>query len=138
MGGYLASLYASMHPEVDRLVLLAPAFHFGARWQEVAGAEKIRLWQETGWMDVFHYGTGNMRRLHRALLSDALSHQPAPDFAQPALIFHGTGDTVVPVEFSRQFAANHENVELVELDSGHELGDVLDTITFEAVPFLIA
>jgi uncharacterized protein len=28
MGGYLAALYAARHPEVERLVLLAPAFSF--------------------------------------------------------------------------------------------------------------
>src|SRR5271166_4623037 len=32
MGGYLASLYAAAHPEVVRLVLLAPAFGFAERW----------------------------------------------------------------------------------------------------------
>ena len=31
MGGYLAALYAERHPEVDRVVLLAPAFDFWAR-----------------------------------------------------------------------------------------------------------
>ena len=31
MGGYLAALYASRHPEIDRMVLLAPAFGFGTR-----------------------------------------------------------------------------------------------------------
>src|SRR5690349_12966289 len=28
MGGYLAALYAAAHPEVEKLVLLAPAFNF--------------------------------------------------------------------------------------------------------------
>src|SRR4051812_186763 len=39
MGGYLAALYAERHPEVSRLVLLAPAFRFAYRWQERMGAE---------------------------------------------------------------------------------------------------
>ena len=34
MGGYLAALYASRHPETERMVLLAPAFDFVRRWQE--------------------------------------------------------------------------------------------------------
>jgi pimeloyl-ACP methyl ester carboxylesterase len=37
MGGYLAALYALRHPEVKRLVLLAPAFHFPQRWPEELG-----------------------------------------------------------------------------------------------------
>jgi len=35
MGGYLASLYAARHSdEVQRVVLLAPAFDFASRWNE--------------------------------------------------------------------------------------------------------
>jgi uncharacterized protein len=37
MGGYLASQYASRHPEVEKLVLMAPAFHFHARWPKMIG-----------------------------------------------------------------------------------------------------
>src|SRR5580658_10519039 len=40
MGGYLASLYAAAHPEMARLVLLAPAFGFARRWDERIGAPK--------------------------------------------------------------------------------------------------
>ena len=40
MGGYLAALYASTHPEIDRMVLLAPAFGFGNRWAETFGEQK--------------------------------------------------------------------------------------------------
>src|ERR1700693_2492947 len=37
MGGYLAALYASRHPEVPKLVLMAPAFGFARRWAERLG-----------------------------------------------------------------------------------------------------
>src|SRR5262249_42588742 len=33
MGGYLAAIYAWIHPEVAKLVLLAPAFGFARRWE---------------------------------------------------------------------------------------------------------
>ena len=52
LGGYLAALYAAAHPEVDRLILLAPAFDFCARWARLAGAGKMQNWRETGWADV--------------------------------------------------------------------------------------
>src|SRR6266849_1150851 len=32
LGGYLAALYAARHPEVERVILFAPAFHFAHRW----------------------------------------------------------------------------------------------------------
>ena len=40
MGGYLAALYAETHPEVEKLLLLAPAFNFYNRWAEEMGQKK--------------------------------------------------------------------------------------------------
>lgn len=130
MGGYLASLYAAAHPEATRLVLLAPAFGFAPRWNDKIG--------EPGPADfeVFHYGDKRMRRVHYGLIEDALRFPDAPGFTQPAWIFHGIHDDVVPIRFSRNFAATRANVRLTELDSDHELLDVLDRIVEDAVPFL--
>jgi hypothetical protein len=136
MGGYLAALYAASHPEVERLVLLAPAFGFASRWREMQGPEVISHWRDTGWLEVFHYGDKKQRRVHYGLLEDAANFPGFPDFRQDALIFHGVNDAVVPVELSREFVASHPNAVLREMDSDHELLDVLDVIMGEAVPFL--
>jgi pimeloyl-ACP methyl ester carboxylesterase len=72
------------------------------------------------------------------LYQDALKYPAEPDFDQPALIFHGLNDTVVPIGLSRQFASSHPNTQLTELDSDHELLNVLRYITDTAVPFLNA
>ncbi len=135
MGGYLASLYASKHPEVVRVVLLAPAFDFASRWQQrwpdaPDGAKAASI-------DLFHYAEQASRPIHYGLIEDALQYPPFPDFHQPALIFHGLHDDVVPVELSRQFAATHPATQLIELDSDHELTDVLPTIEATAIPFLL-
>jgi len=137
MGGYLAALYAAAHPEVDRLVLLAPAFHFAERWNQIAGARKMEEWRDHGWLDVFHYGDNTLRPVHYGLYEDALRHDPAPGFSQQARIFHGAGDATVPVGYSRDFAAARPNAELTVLDSGHELVEVLDRIVAESAPFLL-
>ncbi|HKD08018.1 MAG TPA: YqiA/YcfP family alpha/beta fold hydrolase [Bryobacteraceae bacterium] len=136
LGGYLAALYASRHPEINRLVLLAPAFGFSSRWNELTGPEKMRSWQETGWLEVFHYAAGMPQRVHYGLYEDANRFAPEPDFTQSALIFHGSRDDVVPSECSRRFAASHPNVNLIELDSDHELTSALGEITRAAIPFL--
>jgi pimeloyl-ACP methyl ester carboxylesterase len=136
MGGYLAALYAATHPEVERLVLLAPAFGFASRWREMRDPEVISRWRDTGWLEVFHYGDKSLRRVHFGLLEDAANYPAFPDFRQAALIFHGVNDSVVPVELSREFVASHPNTGLREMDSDHELLSVLDVITGEAVPFL--
>jgi pimeloyl-ACP methyl ester carboxylesterase len=128
MGGYLAALYASMHPEVERMVLMAPAFSFAQRWKDkaVEGAD----------LEVYHYGDKTTRRVHYGLIQDALQYPANPACDQPTLIFHGIHDDVVPVEFSRGVAAMHPNVRLTELNSDHELLDVLPQIIHEAVDFL--
>lgn len=138
MGGYLAALYAEAHPEVERLVLLAPAFGFAARWREMQGPEVIANWQESGWLDVFHYGGEAMRKVHYELFEDAQNFPAFPDFRQPALIFHGVTDSVVPVDLSGEFVKSHPAAILRELNSDHELLDALGLITGEAIPFLTA
>jgi uncharacterized protein len=138
MGGYLAAIYAAAHPETDRLVLLAPAFGFAPRWREMQGPDVIEQWAKSGWLEVFHYGDQALHRIHYGLFENALNFPPEPDFRQPALIFHGRKDTVVPISLSRAFAASHPSVELHELESDHELLDVLDAITNDAVPYLLS
>jgi uncharacterized protein len=136
MGGYLAALYASEHPEIQKVVLLAPAFGFAARWRDKA-RQIYGNGEPPAAFEVYHYGEKRMRQVHFRLIEDALVLPPAPDFRQPALIFHGTHDDTAPIGNSREFAAEHSNAHLVELDSDHELLNVLDAITNEAVEFLL-
>lgn len=134
LGGYLAALYASRHRQLAKLVLLAPAFGFARNW---AAAPEAEAWRKTGFLDVYHYGEKCNRRLGYQLIEDALRYDDFPDFRQPALIFHGIHDTVVPPGLSKQFAATHPNARLRLLDSDHELLNVLDSIWREAGPFLL-
>ena len=135
MGGYLAALYASRHAEVQRLVLLAPAFQFPQRWPEDLGAEKAAEWERTGRMEVFHYGEGRSMHIGWGLIEDGRRYDAEPSFSQPALIFHGTGDTVVPHTYSEAFAARHANVELRLLASDHQLTDATQVIWDRMVEF---
>lgn len=137
MGGYLAALYAARHPEVQRLVLLAPGFAFGHRWPEYLGPETVDQWRRTGFLEVFHYAENRQRKLRYSLLEDAARYEDFPDFRQPALIFHGTHDDVVPARRSEEFAAAHANARLEILDSGHDLLNVMDYIAPRIVEFLV-
>jgi pimeloyl-ACP methyl ester carboxylesterase len=129
MGGYLAALYASLHPEVERLVLLAPAFYFPHRWRTAE-------WEQTGYLDVYHYAEGRERRISYNLVRDAALYPPEPSFSQPALLFHGTEDDVVPAEYSIDFASRHLNARLRLLPSGHQLTDMVDVIWDDVARFL--
>lgn len=134
MGGYLAALYAARHTEVVKVVLMAPAFGFVKRWAESVDCE---AWRKNGYLDVYHYGEKQNRRLSYGLVEDAIQYEDFPDFRQPALIFHGIHDTVVPARLSSAFVASHANAKLHLLDSDHELLNVLDLIWQEAEPFLV-
>jgi pimeloyl-ACP methyl ester carboxylesterase len=136
MGGYLAALYAARHAEVTRLVLLAPAFCFARRWPERLGPGAVENWRRTGWMEVFHYADGRNRAVSYALLEDGARYEDYPNFTQPALIFHGAQDDVVPAELSRRFVAGHPNAALEIVDSGHEMLNVLDSIGPTVTRFL--
>jgi uncharacterized protein len=138
MGGYLAALYAARHGEVCRLVLLAPAFGFARRWPERLGADQVAQWRSTGAMPVFHYGENRSRNLSYALLEDGARYEDYPDFRQPALIFHGAHDDVVPAGYSEEFAATHPNAILEVVDSGHDLLNALDFMAPKVERFLLA
>lgn len=138
MGGYLAALHAARRPGVERLVLLAPAFRLHRRWVERLGPAEIDRWRRDDSLEVFHYGDGRMRTLRHGVLTDAAQYEDSPPFRQPALIFHGRHDDIVPARYSEEFAAARPNVTLDVLDSGHDLLDVLDRIVPKAVAFLTA
>jgi hypothetical protein len=136
LGGYLAALYAARHPEVERLILLAPALRFHRLWTQEFGPERLRLWREKGSISVFHYGAGSNQLIGYQLMEDAGRFEPDPEFSQPCLLFHGAQDPLVPIAQSAEFAAAHPNVRLIGLHSGHELTDVLDKIWEESEKFL--
>jgi uncharacterized protein len=138
LGGYLAAIYAARNPKVERLVLLAPALGFHGLWTKELGPERLQSWRENGIIPIFHYGVGHDMPLAYELMQDAEQFESFPDFSQPALIFHGKQDPIVPIQQSILFAATHPNVRLQELSSGHELIDVLADIWAQAKVFLLA
>jgi len=114
MGGYLAALFAVRHPDrVARLVLLAPAFGL-ARLLPAVTDEHVP----------------------RDLIADCQQYEDFPDVRRPTLVFHGRRDASVDYRFSVEFARARPNVELVLLDSDHQLLDVLETMKQRVGSFL--
>jgi len=137
MGGKLAALHAAPRPQqVERIVLLAPAFGLARRWGEQLGEATMRDWRERGWRNVLHYGFGEERRISYDLISDGLEYEDFPDVRQPALVIHGRRDDTVDYRLSERFAAGRENVRLALYDSDHQLLDVLEQMGREVLSFL--
>ncbi|MGJ3252103.1 MAG: YqiA/YcfP family alpha/beta fold hydrolase [Elainellaceae cyanobacterium] len=128
-GGLTAAWAAEYCPQVERLVLLAPAFCFLNYWLPKLGSEQLRHWQEHGEMPIYHYGAGTMLPLRYGFIRDM---QQYPDMQiqrpVPTLIIHGTHDDVIPISASREFAASHPWVQLMEMNSDHGLGNVLSQL----------
>ncbi len=123
LGGYLAALYAARHPEIDKVVMLAPAFKLYQRWQEMLGVAAVKEWEETGYRNFFHYATGREEALHVNFLRDASNYEDYPAFDQPALILHGRNDEVAPVVLAREFQRRTAGCRLLIFESGHGLLD---------------
>lgn len=137
MGAYVAALYAARHPEVQKLVLMAPAFAFARRWPERLGADAMAAWRTSGTMEVFHYADEKPRHIGYRLMEDGLRYEDYPAVTQPTLIFHGRQDDVVPYQLSLEFDAHHPETLVTLYDSGHDLGDVIEEMWKETERFLL-
>lgn len=137
LGGLVAARVAEGEPRVEKLVLLAPAFRFGARWRERLGEDGWARWMTDGWLEVHDHATGGTARVHADFARgvEALDHG-LPALAVPTLILHGVGDDVVPVAVSREAAAGNPRVRLLELDDDHALLATLPSILDEIEAFV--
>ncbi len=138
LGGYLAALYAARHPEVPRVVLLAPAFGFPHRWLAELGGVTAAEWRRTGKLRVFHYGENRERDLAYDLIEDGARYEDHPAIGQPALVIHGARDASVPVRYSEEFACGRPNVTLEIVNSDHQLLDVLEWMGERVEKFLFS
>jgi pimeloyl-ACP methyl ester carboxylesterase len=125
LGGYLAALYASTHPAIQGVVLIAPAFGFARRWRERMGEAAMDTWRESGFLEVHHYAENRPARVGYGLIEDGLTHPEEPAFSQPGLLFHGRQDEVCPYSVSVGYAAKHPNVCLQLFEAGHEMTEVM-------------
>jgi uncharacterized protein len=136
LGGYVAALYAARHPEVRRVVLLAPAFGFVRLIMERLEPDRLSEWKRTGWLETYHYAEGKPSRVWYGLIEDGMGYEDFPAVTQPALVFQGTRDEQVPSPLAREFASQRPNVMLRLLDSDHELLGPLEEIARGVEEFL--
>ncbi len=136
LGGWAALLLAQQYHQVERLVLMAPAFGFPRLWLERLGTETVNSWQELGTLPVYHHVAQQEVPLRYQFVTDAQQYLSSSlERNLPTLILHGQSDAVVPIELSRDFAKNHAWAQLIELDSDHSLGNVLEPIWQEISRF---
>ena len=136
-GGLTSAWVAQQELQVQSLVLLAPAFGFPQNWYSQLPPDQIQQWRKSGFLSVYHYGENKLIPLHYKFLQDA-DNYPVTGLTRslPTLIIHGIHDNVVPIQVSRDYAQQHSQVKLIELDSEHGLNDVRVKIWQETRNFL--
>ncbi|MBP0019652.1 MAG: alpha/beta fold hydrolase [Cyanobacteria bacterium SBLK] len=138
LGGLTAAWLAQKHDRVKQIVCMAPAFNFPDLFTARLGEEKLREWQETGFLSVYHYGENRRLPVHYELLTDARRYQDLElQCVVPTLILHGRNDAVVPIQTARDYQQNRPHVKLVELESDHWLGNVIPQLWQEIKQFCL-
>lgn len=128
-GGLTAAWLTERCPQVDRLILLAPAFQFLEHWLPKLGTEQIDRWRTEDAMLTYHYSEQKMLPISYQIVTDLTQYDEATlQRPIPTLILHGQQDEVIPIAASRSFAAQRPWVRLIELNSDHALGDVQSEI----------
>lgn len=128
-GGLTAAWVGEQCKQVERLILLAPAFQFLAHWLPKLGQAQLQQWQIERSMWIYHYGEQRNLPLSHTFVTDLAQYRDAQiQHPIPTLILHGQRDQVIPVQASQDFAAQRPWVQLVELNSDHALGNVQSEI----------
>lgn len=136
LGGLTAAHLAEKFLQVERLVLLAPAFGFLSHWLPNLSTEVIQRWENEKYLMVYHHGKKRELPLSYDFLTDANQYQETVLQRQvPTLVLHGKHDEVIPIEASRDFTQKRSWVDLIELNSNHALGNVMIEIWQEIEDF---
>jgi uncharacterized protein len=125
-GGLTAAWLAQRNLQVERLVLLAPAFEFFDYWQAQLGEAELQTWQQSGAREIYHYAYDRMLPLSYQFVEDLAQYSDAQlQRSLETLILHGRNDEVIPLRASQTFAAQRPWVKLIELVSDHSLNNAL-------------
>lgn len=105
-GGLTAAWIGHQISQVQRLVLLAPAFEFLPRWLQMLGETQVQSWQTQTYLEFYHYSEQRQLPLSYQFVQD-LAQYPDEQLQRPVstLILHGIHDDVVPITVSRDFVA---------------------------------
>jgi uncharacterized protein len=138
LGGWVSTIIAQDYPQVEKLVLLAPAFDFLNHWLPKIGDRQLNVWENTYYLPIYHHALKNLSPLHYNFVVDARRYPLAQiDRVLPTLIIHGISDDVIPISASRDFAQDRCWVKLLEWESDHQLTNVSDRIWQEICNFCV-
>jgi pimeloyl-ACP methyl ester carboxylesterase len=138
LGGFTAATWAAARPgRAAALVLLAPAFDLGPRWQARMDPAEVARWRTEGRFAFDHHARGRKEDLSISFLDDAERHESFPLPQCPTLVIQGALDDVVEPHLAREFVKRMQGrARLVELQQGHELNQDLPGLWGLIEPFI--
>jgi pimeloyl-ACP methyl ester carboxylesterase len=135
LGGLVGLHYVRRYGGVERMLLLAPALSY-LGGERTAG--ELEQWQQMGAAPIYHHGFDQEMPLQYGFHEDGLRYLERVPPPVPMTIIHGRKDEMVPIDHSREYAAQYpEQVHLIEVDSVHTLYDQLPFIWEQMRAFLI-
>jgi len=136
-GGLLALWLAEKQPQIQCLILLAPALNFINHTIAFIGEQQYIKWRQDGKLAFYHYAQQRELLLNYNFIEDMQRYQDNKlQRCIPTLILHGCHDEVIPISTSRDFVATRPWIELIELESDHSLNDVQPQLWETMVKFL--
>jgi predicted esterase YcpF (UPF0227 family) len=136
-GGLTAVWLAEKHQQINRLILLAPAFNFRTHLQSSLDNNQLKKWEKEGYLPVYHYGEKRNLPLSYQFFLDLQQYDLSLiKRAVSTLIIHGINDEAIPIKSSQNYAKERKWVELIELNSDHSLVDVREKIWELIINFL--
>jgi len=136
LGGLTALWLAQRQPQIQRLVLLAPALNLLTHCVTTMGKEQYVKWREQGEFAFYHYNFQREVLLSYAFIKDM--QQYADTELQrniPTLILHGRFDEIIPIQTAHDFVSTRPQIQLIELRSDHNLTDVQTSLWQEITTF---
>jgi pimeloyl-ACP methyl ester carboxylesterase len=134
MGALVGLHYARRFGGVERMLLLAPALFYFSGGLDEKGLER---WKKEGVRKVLHYAFKTEVPIKYDHHVDGLCFDPVlPPTA--ITIIHGRNDAVIPIDNSRKYAVDFpDQVQLVEVDSDHQLNDRLEFLWEHVQRFIV-
>ncbi|MBD2328937.1 YqiA/YcfP family alpha/beta fold hydrolase [Alkalinema sp. FACHB-956] len=128
-GGLTAAWLGERFANVQRLVLLAPAFYFLENWLPTIEPAALHKWQAGEPMMVDHHGEGQKLPLHYQFIQDLEQYSESHlQKSLPTLIIHGQGDQIIPIQSSYQYSQNRPWVTVESVDDDHALTEIPEAI----------
>jgi alpha-beta hydrolase superfamily lysophospholipase len=128
---------AARSPDIDRVVLLAPAFDLVPSLESEIGAEALSDWERRDRRDVFHYAENQSRTLGWGFMADARQYDAfGVQLDKPVLIYQGTRDEVVKPTSVERWARGRPGVTLRLVDDGHQLLQHMEPLWEDVARFI--